>query len=360
MKKIALIKKEKEILDKYWFLVKKNYAFTQLLSTTIKIFIFLIIVWQLFAWIWFLFLSAFYEWNIYRWSINSIFLTIFIFVCMSPVWLYIKDYLHSGKVFYSNNQIISFWNIHKNKLSWINKGILFFEKFYNTFSRVDDTYFKAIFGNFILKIYFLLFLVMPGFIIYNSWLILVITSILCWFLSLNILRHLYQSFHPLYAFWNIWEKIQALTPEIGIQSAIIQNELKTSTSDDIDYRNLHNAFDNLSHTFYKIVSLVIRLEHIEKRANKWNLFDSLKYIHSLKDDILSPLDSLDIFLEEKVSALRAKEIELRQVRVKVWWIEQWGDPWHLSLTSTRIWPLITEIERQRSELALMREKIRAL
>lgn len=78
---------------------------------------------------------------------------------------------------------------------------------------------------------------------------------------------------------------------------------------------LGEGFDSLSRIFSEIVSLVLRLERVEKRANKGNLFDSGKYINSLRSDIIEPLKSLREFLETQRSGLLSSQVELTEVRI---------------------------------------------
>jgi hypothetical protein len=119
--------------------------------------------------------------------------------------------------------------------------------------------------------------------------------------------------HPLYAFWNIWEKIQKLTPTIESQSKMMQKNFEK----DMNFRVLSEWFDTLSSTFSEIVRLVIKLEQGEKKANKWNLFDSEKYIDSLRRDIVEPLQSLKSFLMQQRDKLLESQRELQRVQVRV-------------------------------------------
>ena len=97
-----------------------------------------------------------------------------------------------------------------------------------------------------------------------------------------MIAKIYQSFNPLYAFGNLGEKIQKLTPQIATQSKAIQKNFAS----DMDFRVLSDGFDGFASTFSQIVSLVIKLEQVEQKANKGNLFDSKKYINSLRSDIV--------------------------------------------------------------------------
>ncbi len=148
-------------------------------------------------------------------------------------------------------------------------------------------------------------------------------------------RKILEHFHPLYAFGNLGEKIQKLTPKIESQSNLIQSEFEK----DMNFSVLHTGFEKLSSTFSQIVSLVLRLEKVEERANKWNLFDSEKYINSLRSDIVAPLASLKTFLEKQKIELLKSQKEL--TRVRVWGSEESGN---IELTSKRSESLISELE----------------
>ena len=66
--------------------------------------------------------------------------------------------------------------------------------------------------------------------------------------------------------------IQEQTPEIEQESKLIQLEFQKEKNLAV----LHSGFNSLSHTFSQIVELVLKLEKVEKRANKGNIFDSVK------------------------------------------------------------------------------------
>ena len=106
-------------------------------------------------------------------------------------------------------------------------------------------------------------------------------------------------------------KIQKLTPEIERESKLIQSEFQK----DQNFAILHSGFEKLSNTFSKIVELVLKLERVEKKANKGNLFDSEKYIGSLRTDIVTPLMELTKFLEGQREELLASQEELSKVMV---------------------------------------------
>ncbi len=165
----------------------------------------------------------------------------------------------------------------------------------------------------------------------------------------SLLRTILESLHPLYAFWNLWSKIQSLTPRISDESKKIEKEFST----DMNFRTLSDAFDTLAKDFNTIIEYVIRLEIIEKKANKWNLFDSTKYINSLREDIRNPLIALRSFLEKKKTELESSQEEMKKVKVRVWWN---GETENLDLSSKRTEPLIQELTENIEKLDRMIEK----
>lgn len=138
---------------------------------------------------------------------------------------------------------------------------------------------------------------------------------LCIFFLLYIvvyaLHSLIDNLHPLYAFWNLWSKIQSLTPLVEEKS----REIQKSFQEDMNFSVLSDGFDALASTFSEIISLVIKLEKIEAKANRGNIFDSEKYIKSLRSDILDPLKQLKSFLEKQREELMKSQKELERVRV---------------------------------------------
>ena len=106
-------------------------------------------------------------------------------------------------------------------------------------------------------------------------------------------------------------KIQKLTPEIESQSKIIQTEFQKNQN----FGVLHSGFEKLAVTFSRIGELVLKLEKVEKKANKGNLFDSEKYIGSLRTDIVTPLVELKSFLEKQREELLESQRELSKVMV---------------------------------------------
>lgn len=163
-------------------------------------------------------------------------------------------------------------------------------------------------------------------------------------LSCLVLFFCYQKNKYLYAFGNLGEKIQKLTPKIEEQSKQIQSEFQS----DMNFLKLSNWFDSLSNTFSEIVALVIKLEKVETRANKWNLFDSEKYINSLRLDIIEPLRSLREFLQNQKTKLLESKKEL--IQVQVWGSESTGNT---EIQSKRSESLIQELTENIENLDVM-------
>jgi hypothetical protein len=185
-------------------------------------------------------------------------------------------------------------------------------------------------------------------IIEGAWYINVVYGlfwIILWMMWIGtLLSIVYRTFNPLYAFGNIWEKIQKLTPEIESQSQLIQSELQK----DMNFWVLHSGFEKLSSTFSTIVELVLKLEKTEAKANKGNLFDSAKYIGSLRADIVTPLTELKKFLEWQREQLLESQRELSRVRVG-WDSEINSEP---VLNSFQEWQENIELQSKRSESLL--------
>ena len=116
----------------------------------------------------------------------------------------------------------------------------------------------------------------------------------------------------------------------------------------MNFSILSNWFDSLSATFTDIVSLVIKLEKVEAKANRGNLFDSEKYINSLRSDIITPLTSLRSFLEKQKIELLESQKEL--TRVQVWGGEETGNT---ELQSKRSDSLIQELTENIEKLDVM-------
>lgn len=180
------------------------------------------------------------------------------------------------------------------------------------------------------------------------------------FLGRTVLEH----YSPIYSFAHVWKKIQLLTSEIEKKSQAIGENFKK----DMNFRVFSDGFDMLAETFSEIISLVIKLEKIEQKANKWNLFDSQKYIGSLRSDIVEPLQSLKLFLRNQREKLISSQKELQEVRI--WginstdsslhsgWQEQasgWQE--HAELSSKRGEFLIHELDESTEKLNTMIAKM---
>ncbi len=338
MENLELNKQEKVELEKRGFFVKEILTYYMLLKILLRIpWIFIVIIIPIYIILFSIISFLWYEEmqvSQIIWSTTEITLGI-----TSTVYLLILlSYTFLWKLFFTQDKVYAytkkFWSI---KQIWLFNKTLFLS---NIFLQKDD---YALYIPFITMIVFTL----PFLFLYNKFqdiIILFYSSILFLPTLPYILRQLVEHFHPLYAFGNIWEKIQKLTPRIEEQSQKIQSEFQS----DMNFSVLSNWFDALSTTFTDIVSLVIKLEKVEARANKGNLFDSEKYINSLRSDIITPLNSLRTFLEKQKTELIQSQKELTRVRV-------WGKEGteNMELQSKRSESLIQELTENIEKLDVM-------
>ena len=216
----------------------------------------------------------------------------------------IKIYVVNGKIFFTKNNVLALWKKYKS-IQKLQKSPNYFSfGFYGFF----DPFWKRI-----VYLWFWLVPIVSALFIQIFWFFETMLIISLFVLLVYFSRQLVEKFHPLYAFGNLWEKIQKLTPKIEKNSKEIQKNFK---EDSTNFHIFHEWFDSLSSTFSEIVTLVIELEKVEKRANKWNLFDSEKYINSLRSDIIEPLKSLKTFLEKQKEELLNSQEELKQIQVQ--------------------------------------------
>ncbi len=375
MENLELTTEEKKELEKRGFIVKNIIWLKQVIYTIIPVFIICInslILWWLS--VLFLLIVPSYIINILTWvDLNKlIFLLensqilyilepIIRLVFSNPIKLLIVvSCIFITPAIYIYLRMIYFYIIHW-KIFHLGQNITINEKNINylmsKFEYKSLTYFRKFINENFLKNKNLL----------TGYLILLCSSLLFWyqiqifhevklveiyiligfssFIGLNyLLRQLVEHFHPLYAFWNIGEKIQMLTPTIESQSQHIQSEFQS----DMNFSVLSDGFDSLSSTFSEIIALVIKLEKVEARANKWNLFDSEKYINSLRSDIVTPLTSLKAFLESQKSELTQSQKELTRVRV---WRSEWTE--NIELQSKRSESLNIELTEIIEKLDVM-------
>ncbi len=277
MENLELTTEQKKELEKRGFLVNSIYWYWNLsiINDIIKYFWFTIIslIWISVIWIYVL-IPIYIVIVIKFWEKISdiIGITTLIIISLSIIILFsiplirsIYWYFNSWKTFYNNDSIIENWFIKSiNTFEKNNSYLSWIHSFMWSNNKETTIIFYSIFILFLITISYGLELISYSNILLTTLYIVVFTL---------LGRFLYQSFHPLYAFGNIGEKIQKLTPQIEEKSRQIQSEFQS----DMNFSILSNGFDSLSATFSEIVALVIKLEKVETRANKWNLFDSEKY-----------------------------------------------------------------------------------
>ncbi len=332
MENLELNKQEKKELERRGFFVKELLW----INWFLKSYSFNIFISLLFGLAGSLFIS--FIWSYLPAVIQSILqYGIFLFLSIL-IWISSYNYIFLGKLFFTKNIIFAFQNKYEN-IDQINpiKWIFLFQTSKKDNSKIEILIFLSlipiiwIVGT-IMSIWLWTSIILPYLIVY--WIPIL----------LFVFRQLVEHFHPLYAFGNLWDKIQKITPRIEEQSKQIQSEFQS----DMNFSILSNWFDSLSTTFTNIVSLVIKLEKVETRANKGNLFDSEKYINSLRSDIVTPLTSLKAFLEKQKSELMQSQQEL--TRVRVWGNESSGN---IELQSKRSESLIQELTENIEKLDMM-------
>lgn len=304
MENLELSLKEKKELEKRWFFVKEIFAIPQFLRNVIPYI-------GLLSLLYFLFLD------------NQINIWVTLFLWALPLYyfgLFCKNYILLWKLFItSSSKLLTLRNdytfedfqndyILLNQLNkWFNKDTRR-HRFYDE----KDDWWTPIFKKIVLvSIILWTFIYLIKWTDFYIWISNIFLLYFTPTLFIYILRQGIEKFHPLYAFWNIGMKIQKLTPEIESQSKLIQ----AGFQEDLNFSILHSGFEKLSVILSQIGELVLKLEKIEKRANKGNIFDSVKYIDSLRSDIVVPLVELKVFLERRRSELIQSQQELIQVMV---------------------------------------------
>ncbi len=367
--RLELSSKDKIQLEKRGFVVKKSIGIFRVFSllTSIPflhaIYFFSVLFWSL---ILFLVLSTIpYIWttisdnyNQLIFSSEHLFLRIWVLHIPFLVYLinYISDYIISERVFYGSNwgiptkkylKLSWFLNYKENTLKelivhpigWFNRNIWF----------KNETIIVYWFLFWIVWMALWILSIMLNYGVIWIYIELLLAFIIAIGIIWEVWRFMLNSLHPLFILWNLWEKIQSLTPKIEKKSEEIQRNFQK----DMNFRVLSDGFDTLANTFSQIVALVIKLEKVEKRANKWNLFDSEKYINSLREDIVEPLKSLRSFLEKHKKELIQSQKDLQKVRVG--WDPESSSGWQEQgeLSSKRGESLIEELTENIEKLDTM-------
>ena len=336
-----------------WFYVKKYFWFLEL------VFISAILYWT--WWISFISFGGYFSpnlWLIAYENVVSVFFWPIYFIFMGYLLVvFFLLYIFFDKLFFTDRWIYVFWktfnSTHEIKNFWWIFRLVDRVLYWNNLPKYFDTKYWRMSGKsgrYITVGIFLIFL----FVTFRT-LPISIEFYLSSLLIVCILRQLVEHFHPLYAFGNLWEKIQKLTPIIEAKSKEIQKHFEQ----DMNFQVLSDGFDTLSTTFSEIIILVIKLEHVERKANKWKLFDSAKYINSLRSDIVEPLKQLKSFLEKQREALLHSQKELLRIKVQVGadpsFHSGWGE--QAELSSKRSEPLLWELTENIEKLDAMIQKI---
>ncbi len=146
-----------------------------------------------------------------------------------------------------------------------------------------------------------------------------------------LIRFLSNIFHPLTSFVYTWERIQHYTRDFIIHSNNIQENFKEKLLN----CNFLKDFKLLASFLEKINRLVSKIEVIESTLNMGDVFQSKKYIASLKEDICKPLYALSVMLGEKRSEIIVAIKELNTLK-------EWTA--HTLLHNKRLENLLTQVE----------------
>jgi hypothetical protein len=159
---------------------------------------------------------------------------------------------------------------------------------------------------------------------------------------------LYRYFSPYYQFWRVGKRLQTIWKELSDLNKNIQLLFLKDIPWEGFFYQIKKQFSILSGRSREIYSLSVNMEKLEKRINKGNLFDSAKYIGSLRADIVTPLTELKKFLEWQREQLLESQKELSRVRVG-WDPETSSEP---VLNSFQEWQENIELQSKRSESLL--------
>ncbi len=247
-------------LEKRGFLVKEWFSIKYLLQSFLQLLLWILILWS----IWFFtiqFISNPFEAK--NVGIETFFMGVFLFfLSWSLLNLSVKalrTHIKLWRLFFSERGYIIL-----NKLYPYDRVFKEFPMLENSTKTFKDFIIsmKWNIGLLLVTITSILLMLMPIVLFLVRFPLVTISSFLgiitLFLVTRKIIDH-QQSFHPLYAFGNLGEMIQKLTPQIESKSI----EIQESFHKDMNFRVLSDGFDSLSTTFSEIIWLVIRLEKIE-------------------------------------------------------------------------------------------------
>lgn len=163
-----------------------------------------------------------------------------------------------------------------------------------------------------------------------------------------IVIYLLTIFNNFGHFLSLWFEIQEITKKMILAS----DTIKLNFVGNQKFWELEEWLDTFALILKKLTTKIIRIEKIERSIGKWNIFDSQKYLNSLKGNITEPLRLLQSFLGNKRTELIASREELSRVRVQVGWASENRD-----LQSARTEPLMVELTENIDQLDVMIKKM---
>lgn len=115
-------------------------------------------------------------------------------------------------------------------------------------------------------------------------------------------------------FLSLGLKLQKIAPKIQLISKKFQYNFQEKVKSGTGFDSMRKFLDELSGNFSEVTEIIIELEKVEKKMDKWNLFDAIRYINSLKQDILAPIVNTRDLLMEQWNNLLFKETEKQKLR----------------------------------------------
>ncbi|MBP6981214.1 hypothetical protein KBB25_00345 [Candidatus Gracilibacteria bacterium] len=289
---------ELQELKKRGFLVKENHSYYEFLFNVLfgsfilscaLFFVIFVIVILMFLW------GFFFTLNIHFDSTFYIGIILLPFLLSLPILFgYIRYYIKTGVTFFSDTGVMELGEIVSTKnyiLNMLNRSM----QKRRAFFLLPVIIILIFLSYFVLRVFFYVYIIF--FIIIT---VLIVSA-----------RRIYQLFFPIYAFGILGGKIQKI--HTSMDQKIVS--IKANFRYDIHFGFLSREFTFISTSFTKLNSYILKLENIETRLDKGNLFDSKKYINSFQIDIWSLLNEVKVFLEKQKNNIEQMQIQMNQTEI---------------------------------------------
>lgn len=119
--------------------------------------------------------------------------------------------------------------------------------------------------------------------------IIALPTILCFTFIARFFSYTYRLKNELLY---IYDKHTSFIESIEMMKKVFQK--------DIDFWRLREAFNSTATSLDTYINTIIQIESLERKIDKWDIFDSAKYTAHIKSEIRWPLESLkDFFITQK-------------------------------------------------------------